>query len=275
MADTDDYLAANKAYWDETVGHHVDSDFYLTDRLRAGGHALDELVLGEIGEVAGKSLLHLQCHFGLDTLSFARLGATVTGVDYSPKAIEAARALAAETGLPATFVESTVYDAPREIVGKFDIVFTSWGVLIWMPDIAKWAETVAHFLKPGGVFYLAEGHPALWMYDDAAEKAGEPITIVRSYFQSAAPRLWDDDADYADPDVRLENTVTYEWNHGLGDVVSALAQAGLRIELLHEHDRLLWQAVPAMHRVDEWFFKMPPDRPQIPLSYSIRAVKQA
>src|SRR5947209_740824 len=169
----DEYMATNRKLWDAWTKIHLDSEFYDVASFRNGERPIRirDYEREEIGEVAGRSLLHLQCHFGLDTLSWARLGAEVTGADFSGRAIELARSLAGELGLPARFVHSDVYSLPANLQGEFDIVFTSYGVLYWLPDLSRWAEVVAHFLKPGGVFYVVEYHPFSQVFDD--ENASE------------------------------------------------------------------------------------------------------
>jgi SAM-dependent methyltransferase len=269
---TSDAIAANRARWDEVVDLHIASDFYRVDAFRRGEEKLDPIVLAEVGDVAGLKLLHLQCHFGLDTLSFARLGADATGLDFSPKAIAAARALAAETGLDARFVEGRVEEAP-ELAGRdFDVVFTSWGVLMWLPDLAAWAKAIINCLKPGGRFYIAEGHPIMWAFEDTHERYADNLRVVRSYFLDGAQH-WDSPVDYADPTYSLKHHVAHEWQHGLGEVVTALAGVGLRIEFLHEHDRLPWPGIPGMMRKDRHFFEAPADEPRLPVAYSISARK--
>ncbi|MDP2122884.1 MAG: class I SAM-dependent methyltransferase [Parvibaculum sp.] len=267
----DDPLATNLARWEEQVDIHIGSDFYRVKEFKAGETSLDPLILTEIGDVKAKRLLHLQCHFGLDTLSFARMGADVTGLDFSPKAIVAARQLARETGLAARFVEARVDEAAEKAGTGYDIVFSSWGVLMWLPDLEVWARNIATCLKPGGLFYIAEGHPLLWTLDDEGTKITENLRIVRSYFLEG-PQRWENARDYAEPSVTLTHFNSSEWQHTLGEVVTALAGAGLRIEFLHEHDRLVWQAVPGLESKGD-YFQVPADAPSIPLSYSIRAQK--
>ncbi|MCE9648557.1 MAG: class I SAM-dependent methyltransferase [Parvibaculum sp.] len=268
---TPDPIEQNRARWDDVVDIHVNSSFYRVAEFRRGETSLDPLVLSEIGDVAGQKLLHLQCHFGLDTLSLARLGAHVTGLDFSGKAIAAARALAAETDIAARFVEGRVEQAPGLAGTDFDIVFTSWGVLVWLPDLTLWAQTVAKCLKPGGRFYLAEGHPVTWIFEDRKDTYRENLNVVRSYFLDG-PQHWDDPRDYAEPSVSLNHHTSNEWQHTLGEVVTALAQAGLRIDFLHEHDKLVWPAIPGMERKDR-FFEAPEGAPRLPVAYSISARK--
>jgi SAM-dependent methyltransferase len=268
---TPDPIEQNRARWDEAVDVHVNSGFYRVAEFRRGETSLDPLILSEIGSVDGLKLLHLQCHFGLDTLSLARRGAHVTGLDFSPKAIAAARALAAEIDIDARFVEGRVEAAPEIAGADFDMVFTSWGVLVWLPDITLWAQTVAACLKPGGRFYLAEGHPVTWIFEDRKESYLDNLNVVRSYFLDGAQH-WDDLRDYAEPGHSLNHHTSNEWQHTLGDVVTALAQAGLRIDFLHEHDKLVWPAIPGMERKGR-YFEAPEGAPRLPVAYSISARK--
>ncbi|MBA9004503.1 class I SAM-dependent methyltransferase [Thermomonospora cellulosilytica] len=267
MADPD-YITVNKALWDERVPIHLASDFYDVAGFKAGGQALREFELAEVGEVAGRRLVHLQCHFGLDTLSWARRGAQVTGLDFSEKAVEAARALADEVGLPARFVTADVYDAPTVLGETYDIVYTGLGALCWLPDIDRWARVVASLLHPGGFAYLAEFHPFADTLDDA-----EGRTVAFDYF-AEGPQVWDEPGmgSYADPQAPVRHTRSIEFAHGLGEVVTALATAGLRIDFLHEHDHTLWQRFSTLER-HGIAYRIPEGRPRIPLMYSLRATK--
>ena len=168
--DAQRYVRANRDLWNAVTPHHVTSRFYDVEGFKAGRArrrtGLDELEVALVGDVRGKTLLHLQCHFGIDTICWAQRGATVTGVDFASEAIQAARRLAAEMGVPATFVESDVYDLPANLQGRFDVVFTSHGVLGWLPDLERWGQVIARFLAPGGRFHLIEAHPFAWIFDD-------------------------------------------------------------------------------------------------------------
>jgi len=265
-------IEQNRARWDEVVDIHVSSDFYRVAEFKAGHSALDPIVLSELGDVAGQKLLHLQCHFGLDTLSLARLGASVTGLDFSPKAIAAARNLAEETGINARFVEGRVEQAPGLAGTDFDIVFTSWGVLVWLPDVNLWAQTIARCLKPGGRFYIAEGHPILWIFEDQKDAYLDNLNVVRSYFLEG-PQRWENPFDYAEPTISLKHHQSNEWQHGLGEVVTALADAGLHIDFLHEHDSLVWPGIPGMIDNGQGEYRAPEGTPRLPFAYSISARK--
>jgi len=268
--------ATNLAMWDESVDIHYGSDFYGVERFKAGETTLEELERPEMGSVDGKTLLHLQCHFGMDTLSWAREGATVTGLDFSPAAIEAARRLSTESGVPGRFVESELYDAPNVLDEKFDIVYTGIGAICWLPDIRGWAKVVSHFLKPGGIFYILEGHPMMWTLDDDTPE--EPMHIRWPYFETDQPQNpegWENTEDYAQTGKKLKNTRTYNWGHGLGEIVTALIDAGLRIEFLHEHMECAWQAYPWMVEGDDKMWRVPNYPERLPLMWSLRAVKEA
>ncbi|MEE8272682.1 MAG: class I SAM-dependent methyltransferase, partial [Alphaproteobacteria bacterium] len=267
------YFDANRRRWDEVVDIHLKSGSgaYRVADFRAGRDVLLPIESGEIGDVDGRSLLHLQCHFGLDTLGLARRGATVTGLDFAPRAIAAARALSAETGVPGTFVEGNLYDAPALIDGRFDIVYVTWGAINWLPDIARWAAIAAGFLNPGGFLYLLEGHPAAEMLEPGVDGR---LTPTYAYFPADTPLVFDDDRTYTgDPD-RLTNTRAYEWIHPLGAIVTALAETGLAIDFLHEHDRLVWQMFPSMTEGADRMFRLPPDHPPVPLAYSLKASRR-
>ena len=269
----EDYLKYNRARWDEAVGIHVNSQtgFYGLERFRAGEDVLGPIEREEIGDVSGKRLLHLQCHFGLDTLSLARRGAVVTGFDFSSKAIAQARALSQDSALPATFIEGDVYNAPSLVEGEFDLVYVTWGAINWLPDIARWAQVVAHFLAPGGVLYLLEGHPAALALDQDGEGRLVPSY---PYFQGADPIIFDEPQTYTGDDTELTNTRSYEWNHPISDIVNGLISAGLALEFLHEHPRLAWPLFPCMIDVGDGMYELPDDVPSLPLAFSLKAARR-
>ncbi len=268
-----EYSDANRRHWDELVPIHVASEFYDVASFRAGKSSLKRLELEELGDVHGKSLLHLQCHFGLDTLSWAREGAIVTGVDFSEPAIEAARALAAETTIDARFIVSGVYELPAKLDGGFDIVFTSYGALCWLPDVKRWAEVVAHFLPPGGTFYLVEFHPICGIFDSSTEATD--LQVVGPYFVVDEPLRFEDDGSYADRSAKLENRLTYSWPHPISEVVTSLIEAGLRIDLLHEFPFTIEQWFPFMEADGEGRWRLSKHDGCVPLLYSIKATKPA
>ncbi|GAA2793401.1 class I SAM-dependent methyltransferase [Saccharopolyspora taberi] len=264
---TPDYLAVNRPMWDERVPIHVSSDFYDLAGFRAGKLALREFELAEVGEVTGRGLVHLQCHFGLDTLSWARLGATVTGLDFSGKAVEAAREVAGQAGIQARFVAADVYDAVTALGETYDIVYTGLGALCWLPDIDRWAEIVATLLRQGGFLYLAEFHP----FTDTLDYA-DGRTVTYDYFAEGPQIDEDSEGSYADPQAHVEHTRSIQFAHGLGEVVTALINAGLRIEFLHEHDHTLWPRFQVLER-DGIAYRYPEGSPRVPLMYSLRAGK--
>jgi SAM-dependent methyltransferase len=261
----EDWIAVNRAMWDERVPIHVASGFYDVKGFLAGATTLRQFELEEMGDVDGMALVHPQCHFGLDTLSWARRGARITGIDFSAPAIAAAREVAARAGIEAEFVRANVYDAVAALDGRqFDVVYTGIGAIIWLPDIDRWAKTMGELLVPGGRFYLAEFHPVTQMFAD------EEMTVTRSYFDRR-PMQFDEPGTYADLSASTVHNRSVEWVHGLGDVVSALAAAGLTIELLHEHDFTLTPHWPFLERGEDGSYRLPTTIPAPPLMYSLRA----
>lgn len=269
-----DWRRLNRANWDERVAVHLGPGGYDLSHLRAGRGRL-RLVETELGPVDGLKILHLQCHIGTDSLSLAQRGAHVVGVDFSPEAIRAARDLAKELGLDsrACFVEADIYDARGVIDGQagFDVVFTTWGTICWLPDLTRWAQIIAHFLRPNGFFYFAEGHPAALVLDDRTGADPARPGFFWPYL-ARTPLIHADPTDYADPDARLANATTHQWIHPLSDVVTALITAGLRLDWLHEHDRVPWRMFQALVPDDEGLFRWP-DRPWLPLTFSLKATR--
>jgi SAM-dependent methyltransferase len=277
MSEADqDWRSVNRANWDERVAIHLASQTYELDSLRAGRARLDPIQEAELGPVDRLRVLHLQCHFGRESLTLASRGAEVTGLDFSAPAIAAARRLAGELGLAGRtrFILADLYDAPSAIPepGSFDLVFVTWGAICWLPDIRRWAEIVAYFLKPAGALYLVEGHPAALVLDDTAPRHDAMPGWLVPYF-SDGPLVFDDPRDYADPDARLENARTYEWLHPLGEVVSALIGAGLTLRWLHEHDSVAWRMFGILVEDGEGMYRWP-DRPWLPLAFSLRAERR-
>ena len=266
-----DWLTLNRANWDERAPAHLapESNYDLTG-LRAGHHVFHGIEERELGSVKGLRLLHLQCHFGADTLALAQRGADVTGLDFSEPAIEAARGLAAELGLAANFVCSNIYAAREALSGDFDCVFTSWGTIVWLPDIAGWARVIASLLKPGGFLYFVDMHPVALVFDDEAGDGARPGWFW-PYFHGRAFE-YDDARDYANPVTILRHSKTHQFVHPLAQVVQALIDAGLRIEMLHEHDGIAWKAFASLVEGEGRLWRFP-DKPWLPLSYSIKARK--
>ena len=277
MASPDpDWHALNLANWNERVPLHLAAaSFYDQLPLRNGNACLDPVAGAVLGPVAGLRVLHLQCHFGLDSLTLAQQGASVVGLDFSAPAISAARALAADLGLAdrARFVEASVYDAQTVLPDPagFDRVFVSWGALCWLPDLRAWARIVSHYLKPGGWLALAEAHPTAYIFDDETKTAdGRPGWFAP--YLARTPMLLDQPQDYADPQARLANSRTMEWLHPLSDVITSLIEAGLRLDRLNEHDFVGWRMFACLTGNDQDGYRWP-DKPWLPLSYSLRAAK--
>ena len=264
----EEYFETNKRRWNELVDIHAASEEYDLEGFLAGKNSLHRIELEKLGDVSGKSLLHLQCHFGLDTISWARLGAKATGVDFSETAIELAREIARHAGVDAEFVCSNVYDLPENLVGEFDIVFTSYGVLCWLNDMDEWARIIAHYLKPGGVFLLVESHPFMWVFDDESEELKQRY----SYWHSDEPLSWEEDGTYADEKAKVTNKKSYEWQHTVSDILNALINAGLTIDEIGEYPELVWGYVPASKRVDKEWFRIPGD--PLPQCWSVSASKR-
>ena len=280
MSSLDPYREANRARWDESVAVHAASEFYGVDRFLDGESTLLPLDLEEVGDVAGKSLLHLQCHFGLDTLSWARLGAEVVGVDFAPSAIETARAIAERAGLRAEFVESELYASPEVLtdrLGTFDIVYVNLGALCWLPDVAGWARVCSVFLREGGTLYVRDVHPVTQTLDDEAPM-GE-LRLRYPYFETAEPLRWSGDGDYTDPTATFEHQVSYEWNHGIGEIVTAVIGAGCDIDFLHEQDWTVYRALPWLVEAERGVWRLPDvegkQDQRLPLMFSLRATKRA
>ncbi len=266
-----DSFATNHAWWNGVVETHVKSPSYLTQAFREGGDTLHPIESAEIGDVRGKSLVHLQCHFGLDTLSLARRGATVTGLDFSANALGEARKLAKEAGIDARFVESNVYDAPQALGQTYDIAYVTWGAINWLPDLHRWARVVAAVLKPGGFLYLLEGHPFALVLDQKTKD--EALTPGWPYFAHTEPQVIDQDGTYADREAKLAHTRTHEWAHPISEILSALIAAGLTIEMFHEHDRLAWQLWPCLEYNGNRMYRLPEGKARLPLSFSLKARK--
>ena len=273
----DESLRLNRASWDERAPAHAASADYGTDRYLNDPSFISDIVrfdLPLLGDITGLSGVHLQCHIGTDTISLARLGARVTGLDFSPASLAEARRLVEATGDPVEFVEAEVYDAPRVLGrGRFDFVFTGIGAICWLPSIRRWAEVVADLLVPGGWLFIREGHPMLWTLDERSDRL---LVVEHPYFERPEPNVWDEAGTYVETEAKFETSVTHDWNHGLGEIVTALLDAGMELTMLVEHDSVPWEALPGqMERTDtkEWRLA---DRPwRLPHTYTLRAVKSA
>lgn len=275
MSDTttsNDQMTENQRSWDERVALHVAdrSGIYDVPGFLAGDDSLMPIETAELGDITGLRVAHLQCHFGLDTLSLARRGAaSVVGLDYSSEAISTARDLARRASLEARFECANVYEAPRVLgVGAFDLVYVSWGALNWLPDLSSWAETVATLLTPGGRLYLADCHPIMTQLDWIGDR------LIFAYpADTAKAERFEDPISYAGDGTPLRNATTYEWIHSMGSIVSNLTAKGLRIDFLREHDTLPWPAVPVMIAAPGRMFRLPDGLNGPPASFSLGATK--
>ena len=268
-------FASNQRLWDAWTAVHAAGQFYDVAGFRQGGVRVRPYEIATLGDVTDKTLLHLQCHFGLDTLSWARLGAIVTGIDFSPAAIRLARELAADIGFPdARFVESNVYQLPLRLGEEYDIVYTSRGVLGWLPDIRGWARVVARFVKPGGRFYITEIHPVLQVFENEGVSPRE-LRLQYPYWEHGDPLVFDVHGSYADPAADLgAEYKEHGWDHGLGEIVSALIDAGLRLERLEEYPFLDWSAdflVESEPGSGQWL--LPEGPGELPLMFALLASK--
>jgi 2-polyprenyl-3-methyl-5-hydroxy-6-metoxy-1,4-benzoquinol methylase len=228
MENPDSYLKANQQLWDQKTEVHVDSEFYDMQSFLAGQTSLKEIELSLLGDIRDKSLLHLQCHFGQDTLSLARMGARTIGIDLSEKAVQKAQQLADQLDLQARFIASDVFQLDKKLEGQFDIVFTSYGVIGWLPELKSWARIVDHFLKPGGQFIFVEFHPVVWMFDDDFTR------FDYAYFNTKAI-VEEIEGTYADRNAPIK-AKAYNWNHSLSDVIGALLERGLEVSHFQEYD---------------------------------------
>ncbi|PKG81695.1 SAM-dependent methyltransferase [Colwellia sp. 75C3] len=254
-----DYLNINKDAWDKRAKLHVDSKFYDVEAFKAGKSSLNIVELEQVGNVTGKSLLHLQCHFGQDTMSLARQGARVTGVDLSTEAIEQANKLKSALGLQATFIAKDIYQFGQESTEKFDIVFTSYGVLCWLPDLDKWARTIASSLVTGGEFHLVEFHT----FND--------LLSGYSYFPQSEPDIEDEGTYTENCDGTKSTMVT--WAHSLSEVITALISAGLTIEHFKEYPYSPYKCFEGLEYIPELGYQMLHKGQQVPLLYAIKARK--
>ncbi len=259
------YLAVNRKLWDERTKHHVDSDFYDTASFIKGKSTLNDIELVLLGDVRGKSILHLQCHFGQDTLSLARMGAKVTGVDFSTEAINKARALNEELNLDAQFVCTDIYELPGVLQEQFDIVFTSYGTIGWLPDMAKWAGIVSQYMKQGGKFLIAEFHPVVWMFDNDLKE------IKFSYFNKEVIEEVEY-GTYADKDAPIVMDCI-SWNHDLAEVMQSLINAGLRVTSFNEYDYSPYNCFNNVIEVAPGKYQVKGMEGKLPMVYAIGADK--
>lgn len=260
-----DYLEKNRESWNKRTTVHIDSDFYDNDSFIDGRSSLNSIELDLFGDVTGKKILHLQCHFGQDSISLSRMGADVTGMDLSDHAIETAKGLASKTGQSTKFVCCDVYDLPNHLNEKFDIVFTSYGTIGWLPDLDKWANVVQQFLKPGGEFIFAEFHPVVWMFDDDFTKVGY------NYF-NVEPIQETESGTYTDRNADIESEFI-TWNHPMGEVFMSLIGAGLEIKELHEFDYSPYDCFQHTIEFEPGKFRIKHLENKIPMVFSLKARK--
>jgi 2-polyprenyl-3-methyl-5-hydroxy-6-metoxy-1,4-benzoquinol methylase len=260
------YQNINRQSWNNKVEIHLNSEFYDHHNFMKGKSSLQSIELGLLGDVSGKKILHLQCHFGQDSISLSRLGAKVTGIDLSDKAIDAAKKIAAETQMDTQFICCDLYDLPQYLDEKFDVVFTSYGTIGWLPDLDKWAKIISHFLKPKGQFVFVEFHPVVWMFDDSFEK------IDYRYFNSGAI-VETDSGTYAEKNAALSQSYVM-WNHGMGEVVNSLIKNGLQIQSLDEYDYSPYNCFSNTVMVEENKYRIEHLDNKIPMVYSLAATRK-
>ncbi len=268
------YYDANKELWDELARLHysMENEDYSVKSFLEGLSTLKSYELKEMGNVKGKSLLHLQCHFGLDTLSWAREGAIVTGIDISSEGIRLAKLLANQAKLEARFIKSNFYNLPKILSEEFDIVYTSIGVLCWLNDLNEWAKIITHFIKPDGFFYIAEIHPFSMIFDNETKDI-KNLQVYRNYFHDPKPMEFYADGSYASDEIKFEPKKEYEWAHSMSDIINSLIEAGLRIEFLNEYPFTVWKQFSFVEREPDGFFRLRNQKAEIPLLFTLKAVK--
>lgn len=277
MADAEHSREVNRRHWDERAPAHAASPDYGVVRFAEDSAHLSSVVrfdLPRLGDLTGVRGVHLQCHIGTDTISLARLGARMTGLDFSAASIDEARRVAQLAGVPVDFVHADVTEATSFLEpGAFDLVYTGIGALCWLPDIGRWAGVVAALLRPGGRLFVREGHPVLWALDEA--RTDQLLVLEYPYRESAEPIIDTTEGSYVEIDAHLRNVENHSWNHGLGEIVSALLDAGLVLTQLVEHESVPWNPFPeGMMRLSddgEWRLIDRPER--LPLTYTLQARK--
>ena len=271
----DDYRVLNQASWDERAPAHAAAPEYAVEQFVADPDFLSGVVRFDqprLGDIRGLRGVHLQCHIGTDTLSLARLGAVMTGLDFSPAALAQARELARRTGSATEFVESDVYHAADVLpAGGFDLVYTGIGALCWLPSVSRWARVVASLLRPGGRLFIRDGHPMLFTLEDP--RADGLLAVRYPYFEQAEPQVFDEAGTYVDSDAVFEHNVTHEWNHGIGQIVTALLDAGMTLTGLAEHDSVPWNALPGMMTEADGEWRLTEDPARVACTFTIQAVK--
>ena len=266
MTSEENYIAINRESWNKRTTLHLASDFYNVQGFLQGNSSLNSIELELLGDVKGKKILHLQCHFGQDSLSLARMGAQVTGVDLSDVAIESAKMLSKESGTHAEFICCDLYDLPKHLDAQFDLVFTSYGTIGWLPDLQKWAQVISKFLKSGGNFVFAEFHPVVWMFDDDFEN------VAYQYFKSAAI-LETTTGTYADKKaaIALESV---NWNHALSEVFDSLVKEGISIDTFREYDYSPYNCFQKTVEFEPGKYRIEHLGNKIPMVYALRGTKK-
>jgi SAM-dependent methyltransferase len=273
-----DYRVLNRGSWDERAPAHANSPDYAVARFLEDAAYLSHVVrfdLPLLGDIRGRRGVHLQCHIGTDTVSLARLGASMSGLDFSPPALDQARRLASATGADVEFVEADLYDAVAVLgAQRFDLVYTGVGALCWLPDIERWAAVVAELLAPGGRLFMREGHPMLWALDESRHDG--LLVVDYPYFEREEPMVFTDGGTYVQTDEVFSENTTHVWNHGLGEIITALLTRGMRVTGLVEHDSAPWDALPGrMEEVGDREFRLA-DRPwRLAQTYTLQAIRES
>ena len=260
------YFETNKKTWNEKTGIHIRSVFYDNENFLKGKSSLKEIEMNLLGDISGKSILHLQCHFGQDSISLSRLGAKVTGIDLSDEAIKRAKEFASQADTQTTFICCNIYDLPKYLEGSFDIVFTSYGTISWLPDLDKWARIISHYLKPGGRFVFVEFHPVVWMFDDDFDKPGY------NYFNTG-PLLETETGTYADKEAPLAQDFV-NWNHSISEILNSLINHRLEINLFNEFDYSPYNCFKHTVETEPGKYRIKHLDNKIPMLFSILATKK-
>lgn len=257
----ENYLEINRKSWNNRLESHLNSDFYDMQAFLEGKSSLHDIELELLGDLKGKKVLHLQCHFGQDTISLSRLGADVIGIDLSDKSIQKAQEIARITDSSAQFLCSSVYDLPNNLEGQFDIVFASYGTIPWLPDLSRWGNVIQHFLKPGGQFIFVEFHPVVWMFDDDLKE-------IKYHYNNVEPIIEEETGTYADKNANIRSTYVC-WNHGIGEVTNSLLQNNLHIKQLNEYCYSPYSFLPGSEAFEPGKHRIARFGNKFPLVYSI------
>ena len=260
------YIEINRDSWNAKVEHHLKSDFYFVDEFVNGRTSLNSIELDLLGDISGKEILHLQCHFGQDSIALARLGAKVTAMDLSDKAIEAARELNGKCWTDVEFIISDIYDLPDVLDKKFDLVFTTYGVIGWLPDLSKWAKVISHFLKPRGEFIFVEFHPVIWMFDD------DFTHIKYNYFNEKAI-VENYEGTYADKSANISQQYVM-WNHSTSEVLNSLLSENMEIKIFNEYDWSPYPCFQHIEKIEERKYRIPQFGNKVPHVFSVVAQKK-